>query len=77
MASTVADRLQWQATDPRREFLGKLWKSATDFANVPHHPEGQTVPFKPTASDARLQLMLAIVLSDYVADVLGLGKEGR
>jgi hypothetical protein len=77
VASTVADRLQWQATDPRREFLGKLWKSATDFANVPHHPEGQTVPFKPTASDARLQLMLAIVLSDYVADVLGLGKEGR
>lgn len=70
VASAVAERLQWPPTDPRRELLDQLWKSVTDLANVPHHPEGQTATFEPTAADARLQLMLAIVLSDYLGDVL-------
>jgi hypothetical protein len=70
VASTVADRLQWPATDPRRALLDQLWKTMTDLANVPHHPEGQTEAFEPTAADARLQLMLAIILSDYLGDVL-------
>lgn len=70
VATVVGKRLAWPEGDPRRSLLDALWKGLTDVANTPHHPEGQTQPFAPSAADARLQLLLSAALSEYLSDVL-------
>lgn len=70
VASVMADKLKWTSDDPRRGVLDALWKSLNDFANVPHHPEGQTHPFEASPADARLQVMLTAVVSEYLDALL-------
>lgn len=66
IANVIADRNQWTATDNRRRFLADLWKSATDVANVEHHPEGTPDEQYFDAADARLILLLTAALSEYL-----------
>ena len=72
----LGNRLGWEADDPRRALLQGLWKTLTDFANVPHHPEGQRhgQPFDAGPADAELQLMLIAVVSEYLGDLLKLAS---
>lgn len=70
VASVVAERLGWEATDLRRRFVDDLWKAANDISNVPHHPEGQTSsPQAVDARDARLLLLLVTGLSEYLGSL--------
>lgn len=76
VASVVAKRLRWDSNDPRRQFLDDLWKSATDLANVPHHPEGQDSRRIVEARDARLFFNLVTGLSEYLGSVPSASTEG-
>lgn len=67
VASVLADRSKWPADDRRRIFIDGLWKAATDLVNVPHHPEGHAVQQHFDCEDARLMLMLAAALSEFVS----------
>ena len=66
LAEVVAERLGWDEVDGRRQLLDGLWKSATDFVNAPHHPEGSGQGVWLDHRDARLTLMLTTLLSEYL-----------
>jgi hypothetical protein len=77
LADVLGKLLGWPPADPRRPLVDALWKSVTDFANVPHHPEGQETPFDPSPADARLQLLLVTILSDYLGNLLDLHSASK
>lgn len=66
LAEVVAERLGWVDDDGRRKFLDVLWKAATDFVNAPHHPEVASQGVWLDHRDARLALMLTVLLSEYL-----------
>lgn len=69
LADAVAERLRWDESDPRRQFLDDIWKSATDLANIPHHPEGQDSKRSVEVRDARLFFSLVAGLSEYLGSI--------
>jgi len=69
VASMIADRLGWSADDGRCNFLDALWKAATDFVNVTHHPEAAGQATGINYRDARLTMFLTVALSEYVGSV--------
>jgi hypothetical protein len=67
VAMIIAERQQWPDGDPRRALLDSLWRTVTDFSNLPHHPETTgSEPFEAGPAEARLFLMLIATLSEYL-----------
>lgn len=66
LGTVVGDEWGWSADDSRRAWLSKLWTVMTDFANGPHHPEGQSDVLWLDHRDARLTLMITALLSEYL-----------
>ena len=62
----AAERQGWPDGDPRHLLFDTLWRTATDFANLPHHPEAMGSDlFEVAAAEARLFLLLIATLSEY------------
>ena len=67
VATIVAERQGWPDGDPRHMLFDTLWRAATDFANLPHHPEAMGSDlFEVGAAEARLFLLLIATLSEYL-----------
>jgi hypothetical protein len=66
IAEIVAMDRGWAEDDIRRQLLDVLWKEIGDVANAPHHPEGDVNAELFDGRDARLLLVLAAALSEYV-----------
>lgn len=67
VATIIAERQGWPNGDPRHLLIDKLWRAATDFANLPHHPEASGSDlFEVGAAEARLFLLLIATLSEYL-----------
>lgn len=67
VADVIAGLRTWPAGDVRHGLLDSLWKEVGDIANAPHHPEGDVDAEVFDAHDARLVLLLAAALSQYVS----------
>ena len=66
VADVVKGDRGWPDGDIRRALLDVLWKEVGVVANAPHHPEGNVNPQTFDGRDARLILLLATALSEYV-----------
>jgi hypothetical protein len=66
IARIVAMDRGWAEDDIRRQLLDVLWKEIRDVANAAHHPEGDVNAELFDGRDARLLLILAAALSEYV-----------
>ena len=66
VADLFGDERHWSTDDIRRKLLDTLWKEIGDFANAPHHPEGDVDSELFEARDARLLLILTAALSEYL-----------
>jgi hypothetical protein len=67
VATIVAERQGWPEGDPRHTLLDTLWRAATDFANLPHHPEAMGSDlFEVGPAEARMFLLLLATLSEYL-----------
>lgn len=67
VADVISDERGWLENDIRRQMLDQLWKKVGDVANAPHHPEGDVNTESFERRDARLILLLAAALSEYVS----------
>lgn len=67
VAQMIAEREGWDVADRRIGFIDGLWKTATDVANVEHHPEGTRHEQTFSANDARLMLHVTAALSEYIS----------
>jgi hypothetical protein len=70
LAELVAKSQNWPQDDPRRKLLDSVWQALLESANAANHPEGQDALYRPTVHDARLQLMMTAVISEYLHQVL-------
>jgi hypothetical protein len=70
LGELVANSQRWPSDDPRRKLLDSVWQALLEASNAANHPEGQDPAYQPTSSDARLQLMLTAVVSEYLHQVL-------
>lgn len=70
LADLVGNSQRWPADDLRRNLLDAVWQALLEASNVASHPEGQDAAYMPTADDARLQLMMTAIVSEYLHQVL-------
>jgi hypothetical protein len=68
--ASVADKLGWSSTDPRRRFLSDTWKATVDLVNAAHHVAGQPDPQEFGAPETRLLFRQVALLSEFLSEVL-------
>lgn len=66
IAKRLADLLHWPTDDWHYKMVDAVWKGYADMVNAPHHPEHVPPNLPITAADARLCLLLTVILSEYV-----------
>jgi hypothetical protein len=69
LAELVGEAQRWPADDPRRKLLDSIWQALLEAANAASHPEGQDPAYQPSAHDAKLQLMMTAVVSEYLHEM--------
>lgn len=58
LAQIIGERCGWHEDDPRYALLDSVWQGLLGVVSAPLHQEDQPKPFRATAEDARLHLML-------------------
>ena len=66
MGEIIGGTQGWPPDDPRINWLNGLWQSLIDMSNAAHHPESRSADHVFAMHEAKLHLMMAAAVSEYL-----------